>query len=211
MSLAPTPPEGEQDSPRPDSIESYLDASEEWDEVTADRDPPSDGSGPGLGRVPNGPDPATRSIDAGSQPPEPDVTLPSGQVQAPPERRGRGHVRGVARSVQLREVGNLEVLSFRVDQYDAAGNRLPPVGVELRPYRGGQVSDGEEIDVAGHWKDGTLRAKTVVNRTTGAHMTGGWSRWAYVGGTIFLLFFFGIPIAAVLIAYFSGAFEPAPF
>ena len=104
-------------------------------------------------------------------------------------------MRGVARSVQRHTLGNFDTLSFRIDQYDAAGNRLPPVGVELRPYRGGQVSDGEDVDVVGHWKDGTLRAETVVNRTTGANIRGGWfgSRWGYVALAIFAIPFVAVP------------------
>jgi hypothetical protein len=98
-------------------------------------------------------------------------------VGAPP-RHGRAYVVGVARSVQLRPGENdNQVLSFRVDQYDAAGNRVQPVGVELQWYRGGQLSEGEEVRVEGHWRRGTLIADEIVNLTTGAHVKGaGWVR-----------------------------------
>jgi hypothetical protein len=65
-----------------------------------------------------------------------------------------------------------------VEQYDLAGNRLQPVGVELQWYRGGQLSDGEEVDVVGRWKDGTLEADRILNLTTGAQVRG-LPRWGY--------------------------------
>jgi len=79
----------------------------------------------------------------------------------------------VARRIGLRTNSEgVEVLAFRVDRYDPAGNRLQPVGVEMVAYQGGQISDGEEVIVSGHWHHGTLRSDRVINVTTGAQAKG---------------------------------------
>lgn len=86
-------------------------------------------------------------------------------------RRGRGHVRGLARSVQTRQTPQARVvLSFRVDSYDESGVRLDSVAVELRNYRSGRVGDGEEVDVTGKWDHGTLRADKIIDVSTQAQV-----------------------------------------
>jgi hypothetical protein len=55
-------------------------------------------------------------------------------------------VRGVARSVNLRTIatpngGSMTRLTSRVDRYDRGANRLQPVGVEMRQYRQGQLTE----------------------------------------------------------------------
>lgn len=80
-------------------------------------------------------------------------------------------MQGVARAIELRHEPNrkTDVLAFRVDRYDASGNRLVPVPVELRGLAfSGKVSEGEEVLVSGAWRRGTLRATHIVNVTTGA-------------------------------------------
>jgi hypothetical protein len=80
---------------------------------------------------------------------------------------------GIARNVHLRmDSEQVEVLSFRLDRYGPDGSRAAPVGAEVWGYRGGQVGDGEEVEVTGRWSSGTLQAKRVVNRTTGAEIRG---------------------------------------
>jgi hypothetical protein len=162
MPSGPEPPQA--------PVASYLVASEEWDGPAAPL---------AVASEPTSPTPRPQ--------PQPSVQSTQSAVASGPQR-GRGHVRGVARSVQVRGVGDDCVLSFRVDQYDARGERLPPIGVELRGYSSGQLSDGEEVDVAGHWKDGTVRAERVINRTTGAQVKGfpGWRRIVLVA--VILLF-----------------------
>src|SRR5438309_7116986 len=51
-------------------------------------------------------------------------------------------VRGIARGVNIRSdlQQQQEKLTFRVDRYDIGGNRLTPVPVEMRRYRGGIVT-----------------------------------------------------------------------
>jgi FHA domain len=97
-------------------------------------------------------------------------------VAADPQRRtrGTGHVRGVARGVQIRRTqDDRELLAFRVDSYDESGNRLAPVAVELMDYQGGAIGEGDEVEVSGRWTRGTLRATKVVNLSTRAEAHGG--------------------------------------
>ncbi len=78
-----------------------------------------------------------------------------------------------------------------IDKYDAAGNRVQPVGVELRHHRLGQVSDGQEVEVRGRWKDGTLQAERIVNLTTGAQVKGASRRARVLISAIILVIFVG--------------------
>ncbi len=88
-----------------------------------------------------------------------------------PRRHGTGKVRGTARGVQVRSAENGgDVLSFRIDRYDAAGNRLPPIGVEVPYFGGGHVGEGEEVEVVGRWLRGTLMASKVTNLATNAEV-----------------------------------------
>ncbi|CAI7975418.1 FHA domain-containing protein [Frankia sp. Hr75.2] len=83
-------------------------------------------------------------------------------------RRGNDKVRGVARGVSETD----GVLRFRVERYDAMGNRMPPVEVNVDYYRHrtGRLSDGDEVEVSGRWKHGALIAKKVINASTGAEV-----------------------------------------
>jgi len=111
-----------------------------------------------------------------------------------PDARGRDHAAaeftGVVRAVQKRRgPNNRDDLVFHVDRFDRAGNRLPAVPVHLEDYRGGDVREGEEVEIEGTWVGDTLRAKTVVSFNTGSEITSG-PRWEYralAGLTILLL------------------------
>jgi hypothetical protein len=109
-------------------------------------------------------------------------------------RKGHGHVRGVARSIELRS--DAQTLSFRVDTYDGSGNRLDPVAVEIRRYRSGQISEGEEVDVIGKWSNGTLRSRKVVNLSTNADVRA----YSRVGQVLVLCFFLALFLG--LVGYF---------
>ena len=89
-------------------------------------------------------------------------------------RRGAAELSGVVRNVQFRselrgENGSVQVLTFQLEQHDAVGKQLQPALVELRGLSlEGQVADGEQVTVAGKWRNGRVVAKQVVSQTTGA-------------------------------------------
>jgi hypothetical protein len=116
-------------------------------------------------------------------------------------------VRGIARSVDLRQYpigqGQVQsVLAFHLDRYDASGNRLAPVAVEMVHHRRGQLTDGDEVEVSGSVKQGTLSAKRILNVTTGAEIRGGEPRLVksvkVVLALVFAIFFIAIVIALVV-------------
>src|SRR4051794_7224234 len=85
----------------------YLDLSEEWrgGEQSDPTPPPA-------------PRPVERAISP--QRPAPDTREPTGS--------GAGRVRGVARAIQVRQgEDQRDILAFRIDRYDEAGNRMAPV------------------------------------------------------------------------------------
>jgi hypothetical protein len=95
-----------------------------------------------------------------------------------------------------------EKLTFRVDRYDAGGNRLSPVSVEMRRHRGGLVTDGDEVEVVGKWSRGTMRATQIRNLTTSSEVRGwfnGWGKWVLM-----------VLVAAILIAVAFVAFTVLP-
>lgn len=109
-------------------------------------------------------------------------TAPATPGPAQDRLSGSVTVTGVARSVATRKLPNSQTgeegLFFRLDRYDAAGNRLPAVGVQFAPFRNGHITDGEEVRVTGRVKRGTIHAREVRNLTTGADLTGrgGWDK-----------------------------------
>ena len=138
----------------------YLEISEEWhpEPATPARSENRAGSAGAL-----------KPRDAGPRTPEPRDAEPRAPEE--PRRHGTGKVRGTARGVQVRSAENGgDVLSFRIDRYDAAGNRLPPIGVEVPYFGGGHVGEGEEVEVVGRWSRGTLMASKVTNLATNAEV-----------------------------------------
>ncbi|CAI7975419.1 conserved hypothetical protein [Frankia sp. Hr75.2] len=121
-----------------------------------------------------------------------------------PDRDGaEGDIRGTARYVQVRQTGKGAVLSFRIERYDAMGNRLRPVGAEFTHYQSGQLDDGDEVEVSGRWSRGTLLAKNATNLSTGARIHGSATSEKVVtaaGLTFFVLF-----MLFVLAGIFAGA------
>jgi hypothetical protein len=125
-------------------------------------------------------------------------------------RRGAAELRGVVRNVQFRselrgEHGSIQVLTFHLEQYDAVGKELQPVLVELRGVSlEGQVADGEQVTVAGKWRNGRVVAKQVVSQTTGAAV--GTRRppvWLMVPFAVLFLVVLGF-IGYVAVKMFSG-------
>lgn len=141
-----------------------LDLREEWSGGAAMPAPTNAGAGP---------EPVTPA-PAPSAPAPPAPAPPPLSPALEPSRRGAAHVRGTARSINLREGSDNQpsVLNFRVDRFDASGNRIEPVAVELNYYRSGQISDGDEVEVSGTWSDGAVKASKIVNLSTGASVKG---------------------------------------
>lgn len=155
----------------PEEGPGYLDVGEEWGANT--------GRGGGTAVRPQ-PD-AARASQPGPQPAPTPEPARAAQIERDKESHGgrrllhggSGHVRGVARGVQVRKSANDEdILAFRVDSYDASGNRRDPVAVELPGYKQGHLTDGEEVEVTGNWSHGTLRAKKILNLSTRAVVRG---------------------------------------
>lgn len=157
----------------------YLDADEEWEGPTTTHHT--------TGQPSPAPIRGRQSIDAvppGSDRPEP---------VAPPGRIGAGtvFVTGIARNVQVRQETNNQfpAMVLRVDVYDSRGNRLPAVSVHVDKFRRGHVSEGEEVEVHGTWKRGTLHARSMKNLTTGAEIVSGMHGGEKIAVAIFLTIF----------------------
>lgn len=119
----------------------------------------------------------------GAAPPQ--KTEPTAPLAVPPHAVLRGRksvhlkkVRGEVRNLQERQESgagdrSTNVRTFVVESYDAAGNRLPPVPVEMRG-RGfqGVLSPGDTVEIAKKWREGqTLRVKKLRNVTTGGSVS----------------------------------------
>jgi hypothetical protein len=90
------------------------------------------------------------------------------------QRRGRRvRVRGVARQVYASPLGNdSQLLTLRVERFDADGNRLQPIPVQIKgPRLDGTLSDGDEVELSGRWTRGTVRTRRARNLTTGAELS----------------------------------------
>ncbi|WP_214111410.1 hypothetical protein [Acrocarpospora catenulata] len=116
-----------------------------------------------------------------------------------PASSARGIVRGFQQSQQqpvLRLIKlntDKEIWHFRLERHDDEGNRLPNVPVEMRGWRfSGAVANGDDVEVHGSPRNGTLRARAVWNHTTQ-------SKVRAVSRTIVLrLIFLGIIVCIVL-------------
>lgn len=135
---------------------------------------------------------------------QPNRDVRTGQAPAAvAPRHGRASVRGVAYDVMARseygQGGSVQVMSFRVDSFDAHGDRYVPVPVELRGYAlRGYVGNGHEVEVDGEYDDGTLRAQRVRNLTTGATVEAkDVPRWAKRAILAFVLGFILLAFALV--------------
>ena len=110
--------------------------------------------------------PGGRDVPATESPARQLAERPGVQGQVVGRRGGVGSVRGIARGISARsepwgQGWSRQILSMRVEHYDASGNRLQPVTVELRGWTlSGQISEGEEVDVRREMGDGccVLRA-----------------------------------------------------
>jgi hypothetical protein len=101
--------------------------------------------------------------------------------------------------------GNIQwtIWNFRVERFDASGNRLTPVPVEMRAEKFyNSISEGDWVEIPGAWREGMLmRPKMVRNLTTQTNVAARTSALTAVGlqvGHFFqwlvTLFFIGLGI-----------------
>jgi hypothetical protein len=136
------------------------------------------------------------------------------------QRAGSAVIQGTARAVQQRSVGtqaSREILSFRVEHYDSMGNRLDPLPVEMRGGPGerivGQVNESDQVEVRGTWHNGSLRAATIINLSTGAVVQTR-SPWDESSGGLRVAFILVpvviVMIIAAIVIFFTGVFGVGP-
>lgn len=96
------------------------------------------------------------------------------------------------------------VVTFRVERYDQAGNRLAPLAVQMRGQTfEGVVSEGDWVEVAGgKVRDGTLHVDQVRNLTTNVVVRAkgadrGAAYWIVVG--VMVLIVAGVVLVAIMI------------
>jgi hypothetical protein len=114
--------------------------------------------------APPPPPPLPRTLRPGP-PVQPQASRPAEKQPKP----GSG-VRGIVSGFQERTepIRHGLVWTFRIDQYDEAGNLVERIPVEMRGLGfNGMIRDGETISVSGRWRPGgILRPKRVLNETT---------------------------------------------
>jgi hypothetical protein len=93
-----------------------------------------------------------------------------------------------------------QVLNFRLDVYNATGSLERAFIVEMRGASiSGQLSNDEEVEVSGKWKDGVLLGKTATNLTHGGTLKGKpMRRYAIVYGVLAVLL---VPTPAYLLIH----------
>lgn len=84
-----------------------------------------------------------------------------------------GQVRAFqSRTEPYGESSQRTIWNFRVERFDDDGNLVLRVPVEMRGLSfQGSIADGDTVRVAGRERHGTVRARRVENRTTGAVVT----------------------------------------
>ncbi|NUS01168.1 MAG: hypothetical protein HOV97_01255 [Nonomuraea sp.] len=153
-------------------------------------------------------------------PPAPPASAggPGGSSPRVPAPVGTARVRGVVRDFQQRRersLGNtdaeLESWHFRIERYDASGNRLPLVPVEMTGLTFcGAVSNGDEVSVEGTWRDGTLRVEELMNLTTNAQVRAKSYRHLRTIVMIIALALFAIVLTVILSSVISMCSTPWP-
>jgi hypothetical protein len=104
-----------------------------------------------------------------------------------------------------------QVRTFRVERYDATGNRLAPITVEMRGQTlWGVVNEGDSVEIPASWTpDHTLSVAEMTNLTTGSRFGATLPprhRWM---APVFLIVILSFASAAVGLAS-SGASGPSP-
>jgi pSer/pThr/pTyr-binding forkhead associated (FHA) protein len=106
---------------------------------------------------------------------------------------------GGSNSVQI------QVLTFRLEQFTEGGDRSRVLSVELRgPEISGDVADGDRVEVRGRLKKGVLQARTVHNLTTGATVGDFGVAGRRILGAVAAVFFGGWVVFLILVAITNG-------
>jgi hypothetical protein len=97
------------------------------------------------------------------------------------------------------------VRSFILDSFDAAGNRQPPVSVQMRGLRfRGSINEGDRVRISKSTRaEGLIEALELQNLTTGSTVKA-LSRSAKVPGWVWNLIWIAV-IILVIYLIFSGA------
>ncbi|MGW7437174.1 hypothetical protein [Streptomyces sp. NPDC054849] len=95
------------------------------------------------------------------------------QLMVPAGHTVEGRVSNLQMRNERRGQSDYEsVWTFRVERYDAAGQRVTLVPVEMRGLTfEGALGEGDWVRAQGTMKAGTFRVKRVENQTTGAVVT----------------------------------------
>lgn len=109
-----------------------------------------------------------------------------------------GEARGIQRRVETQGQGlrNIEIITFRVERYDQAGNRLSPIPVQMRARSfDGILHDGDWVEIKAKWKSGkTIKVSKLHNLTLnttlkakGLNGVAYWIFWIVVTAVLFFI------------------------
>jgi hypothetical protein len=125
--------------------------------------------------------------------------------------RFTGVVRDLERRQATEEQGSPTLWNFRLERYDASGDRLPPVPVEMRGYSfSGAMSNGDQVSLKGEWRDGTLRVQEVDNLTTSAQVRARSYRALRTVIIVVFVIFFLVMVGLILSSAISQCSAPWP-
>jgi hypothetical protein len=121
-----------------------------------------------------------------------------------------GHIVGEVRGLQSRSETELDrpriVWTFRLERYDASGNRLRPVPVEIKGFEFyGSINEGDLVEVEGDATSGTLEVRELYDHTTGSPVTADDKKGNLLGCVAVLAV--AVLIFVLIAIYLSNQFE----
>ncbi len=128
------------------------------------------------------------------------------------------HIVGEVRGFQSRteslgpQYPTKTIWTFRVERFDAAGNRLPPVPVEMRSKSfDGFINEGDQVEISARWREGQIaKPRKLRNLTTGAIVKARGIYWMTVARVLLFLVFLVIFVAFAKIAFDKFWRSPGP-